>query len=196
MSAPAVKLVKVSPRTTAVVAQTTTWAEFPSLWGRLLGEVYGFVRGRPELATGSGGELWQNVMLYKDQRPDVEVGVLVTAPFEPEGRVIASELPAGEVATATHRGDYALLGATHDAVRDHVASVGRELAGPCWEIYGHASPDPDEQTTDVFWLLRPPGRRKATLAVARCGRGQCRLLAHSRHWRWTIERPLRGQYRT
>ena len=42
---------------------------------------------------------------------DVEIGVLVTTGFEPVGRVIASELPGGEVATATHRGDYARLGA-------------------------------------------------------------------------------------
>jgi len=119
-----------------------------------LGEVYGFVRGRPDLATGSGGELWQNVMFYKDQRPDVEVGVLVTAPFEPEGRVVASELPGGDVATATHRGEYARLGVTHDAVRDRVAAQGRELAGPCWEIYGHWRADPREQETEVFWLLR------------------------------------------
>jgi len=149
-----VKFVKVDPRRTAVVAQATTWADFPSIWGRLLGEVYGFVRGRPDLATGSSGGLWQNVMLYKDQRPAVEVGVLVTAPFAAEGRVIASELPGGEVATATHRGDYARLGATHDAVREHVAAQGRELAGPCWEIYGHGRAGPSDQETEVFWLLR------------------------------------------
>ena len=105
-------------------------------------------------ATGDGDELWQNVMLYKDQRPDVEVGVLVSAPFQAEGRVIPSALPAGEVATATHRGDYAKLGVTHDAVRDYAAAHGRELAGPCWEIYGHARPDPSEAKTEVFWLLR------------------------------------------
>jgi effector-binding domain-containing protein len=92
-------------------------------------------------------------MLYKDQRPDVEVGVLVTAQFEPEGRVIASELPGGQVATATHRGDYAQLGVTHRAVCDYVAAEDRELAGPCWEIYGHAQVDPNEQVTEIFWLL-------------------------------------------
>jgi hypothetical protein len=70
MSATTVRFITVEARPTAVVAETTSWAEFPSLWGRLLGEVYGFVRGRPELATGSNGERWQNVMLYKDQRPD------------------------------------------------------------------------------------------------------------------------------
>jgi effector-binding domain-containing protein len=154
VSATVVRFAKIDPRPTAVVAQTTSWAEFPILWGRLLGEVYGFVRSRPELATGSGNELWQNVMLYKDQTPDVEVGVLVSPPFDSQGRVIASELPGGEVATAIHRGDYARLGVTHDAVREHVAVQGRELAGPCWEIYGHGHADPSEQETEVFWLLR------------------------------------------
>jgi effector-binding domain-containing protein len=93
-------------------------------------------------------------MLYKDQRPEVEVGVLVSGSFQGEGSVIPSALPAGQVATATHRGDYAELRATHDAVRDYAAARGRELAGPCWEIYGHASPDPSEAETEVFWLLR------------------------------------------
>jgi effector-binding domain-containing protein len=149
-----VEFVTIDARATAVVAETTTWAEFPRLWGQLLGEVYGFVRDRPELATGTGNERWQNVMLYKDQRPDVEVGVLVSRRFEPESRVIPSELPGGEVATAVHRGDYAKLGVTHDAVREAVAARGRELAGPCWEIYGHATEDPSEQETEIFWLLR------------------------------------------
>ena len=154
MSIATVRLVTVDARPTAVVAQTTTWEQFPSLWGQLLDEVYRFVRGRTDLATGEGDELWQNVMLYKDDRPGVEVGVLASACFEPEGRVIASELPAGEVATATHRGDYSRLGVTHDAVRDHVAAQGRELAGPRWEIYGHWRANPNELETEVFWLLR------------------------------------------
>ena len=154
MATVAVTFRHVEARPTAVVARTTTWKEFPQLWGRLLDEVYSFVRLRPELATGSGGERWQNVMLYKDQRPDVEVGVLVSQPFQPKGSVIPSMLPAGEAATATHRGDYTKLGVTHQAIRDYAAAHGRELAGPCWEIYGHASQDPSAATTEVFWLLR------------------------------------------
>jgi len=149
-----VEFVTVEPRATAVVAETTTWAEFPQLWGRLLSEVYEFVRSRPELATGGEGERWQNVMLYKDQRPDVEVGVLVSRPFDPVGRVIPSTLPGGEAATAMHRGDYGGLGATHELVRAAVAARGRELAGPCWEIYGHRREDTAELETEVFCLLR------------------------------------------
>ena len=148
-----VKFATVVERPTAVVAKTTTWEEFPRVWGALLDEVYGFVRGRGDLATGGEGERWQNMMLYKDQRPDVEVGVLVSQPFEPHGRVVCSQLPGGEVATAVHRGDYGGLGATHDAVRAHVSACGRELAGPCWEVYGHWREDPSELETEVFWLL-------------------------------------------
>jgi effector-binding domain-containing protein len=154
MATEAVRFVTVAPRPTAVVAKATTWNEFPRLWGSLLDEVYEFVRARPELSTGTGSEQWQNVMLYRDQRPDVEVGVLVSGPFQPEGSVILSALPAGEVATATHRGDYSKLGVTHEAVRAYSASHGRELAGPRWEIYGHAPPDPSDAETEIFWLLR------------------------------------------
>jgi effector-binding domain-containing protein len=154
VTASTVRFKTVAARPTAVVAQTTTWTEFPRLWGPLLDQVYEFVRPRPELATGEGDERWQNVMLYKDERPDVEVGVLVSGPFDSQGPVVLSALPGGEVAAATHRGDYAKLGITHDAVREYVAARGRELAGPCWEIYGHGTPDPSEAETEVFWLLR------------------------------------------
>jgi effector-binding domain-containing protein len=153
-TAPSVSFAIVEERPTAVVAQTTTWEEFPGLWGKLLDEVYRFVLERDDLATGSDGDRWQNVMLYKDDRPDIEVGVLASARFEPSGRVVASALPGGEVATAVHRGDYAGLGVTHDAVREFAAAHGRELAGPRWEIYGHWREDPSEIETEIFWLLR------------------------------------------
>jgi effector-binding domain-containing protein len=153
-STESLRIETVEQRPTAIVAQTTTWKEYPALWRQLLDEVYTFVRERDELATGIGGERWQNVMLYKDDRPDVEVGVLASGRFEPSGRVVPSALPAGEVATAIHRGDYAELGVTHDAVREFASARGRELAGPRWEIYGHWREDPTELETEIFWLLR------------------------------------------
>jgi hypothetical protein len=136
----------VEPRLTAVVAEITTWREYPAVWRRALDEVYGVVRPRPELSPGDG---WHNVMLYKDDRPSVEVGVLVSEAFDPVGRVVASQLPGGRVATTTHRGDYAELGRAHDAVHRFAADEGLELAGVRWEIYGHAH----EMTTEVYWLV-------------------------------------------
>jgi effector-binding domain-containing protein len=147
-------LATIQPRLTAVVAESTTWAEFPALWGQLLDEVYRFVRGNEHLGTGPAPEAWQNVMLYKDDKPSVEVGVLVSERFEPSGRVVLSELPGGETAMAVHRGNYAKLGVTHDAVRAHAEAEGRQLAGPRWEIYGHWREDPSELETEVYYLLR------------------------------------------
>ena len=150
----AVSVVTVPPRATAVVAQTTTWELLPQLWARLLDEVYAVVRSRPDLASTPGpGPSWLNVMLYKDDRPAVEVGVLVGAPFSPQGRVTPSHLPGGRAAMTVHRGDYAELGSAHDAVHRFADESGLTLAGPRWEIYGHATPDPRDAETEIFYLL-------------------------------------------
>jgi effector-binding domain-containing protein len=140
---------------TAVVAETTTWDSFPAVWPRLLDEVYAFVRRCDELASGNGdAEHWKNVMLYKDDQPSVEVGVLAPAPFTPDGRVIASHLPAGKVVVAVHHGEYAALGRTHSAVRHFAAANELALSRIRWEVYGHWREDPRERETEVYYLLR------------------------------------------
>jgi hypothetical protein len=69
-------------RPTAVVAQATTWEAFPALWPALLGEVRALLSDQTGL----------NVMLYLDDVPNVEVGVLADAAFAPRGRVTAQGL--------------------------------------------------------------------------------------------------------
>ncbi|HEY1484998.1 MAG TPA: GyrI-like domain-containing protein [Micromonosporaceae bacterium] len=138
------------PTPTAVVATATTWAQFPKAWGPMLDKVWGFLRGDAPAGLYQHGH---NIMLYKDDVPNVEVGVQVTGSFEPAGDVVASTLPAGLVATATHTGPIAEIGDTHQAVRDWTEANGYRLAGPHWEVYG----DPDRSTghfdVDVFWSL-------------------------------------------
>jgi hypothetical protein len=141
-----VRLARVAARPTLVVAAATTWAEFPQLWRRLLDDVYA------TLGPDRAGR--RNVMLYRDDVPHVEVGVLGTGPPAAGGPVMASTLPGGRVATAVHRGGYGLLGTTHRAVLAWCAEHGHEPAGPRWEVYGHWREDPAELETDVFYLLR------------------------------------------
>ena len=52
-----------------------------------------------------------------------------------------------------HAGDYAKLGAAHDAIRVFCKQRGLKFAGPSWEIYGHGNDDPRLVTTDVFHLV-------------------------------------------
>src|ERR1700731_98952 len=62
----------VEPTPTAVVVAATTWAEFPAMWGPMLDEVWSFLRGGAPAGLYEQGH---NIMLYKDDVPNVEVGV-------------------------------------------------------------------------------------------------------------------------
>ena len=134
-------------RPTAVIAEATTWQEFPELWRALLTEVWDTVRGDDELEPG------RNVMLYLDDVPHVEVGVEAAGPFERKGRVTSSALPAGRVATARLVGSYDEIGAAHDAVVATCEQRGLERLGPRWEVYGHFDETSPDQVVDVFYLL-------------------------------------------
>lgn len=150
-----VTLVQVAPRRTAVIAQNTAWEDFLALWRPLLDEVYAFVRQCPEFAAataGMPGPHWTNVMLYRTEAPTVEVGVLAPSAFAARGRIIASELPGGRAATATHPGDPATIGATHNAVRDFARANGLTTTGVVWEVYGHPD-DTGAFATEVFHLI-------------------------------------------
>lgn len=119
----------------------------------MLDEVWTFLRGdAPEGLYRQG----HNVMLYKDDVPNVEVGVQVTGPFDSAGRVVASSLPGGLVATATHDGPMSALGDTHQAVREWSEANGYLPAGPRWEIYGDPDPSTGDFQVDVFWSLTMP----------------------------------------
>jgi effector-binding domain-containing protein len=142
-----IDIVVATTRHTAVVARTTTWEEFPSLWVELLDEVYRFVRG------GGASQDGQNVMVYLDDTPRVEVGVEVAGPFTSDGPVVSSTLPVGLAATMVHRGSYDGLGDTHLAVREWCAEHGHELSGVRWEVYGDWREDPDELETQIYYLL-------------------------------------------
>jgi GyrI-like small molecule binding domain len=145
-----VTLKTVGPTPTAVVKAATTWADFPAVWRPMLDEVWSFLRG------GAPDGLWthgHNVMLYKDDIPNVEIGVQVNQSFEPYGSVVPSALPGGLVAAATHAGPVSTIGETHDAVRDWATANGYRPTGPRWEIYGDPDPSTGNFAVEVIWLV-------------------------------------------
>jgi effector-binding domain-containing protein len=146
-----VTLELVDARPTAVVRETTTWTEFPTVWPPLLGEVWsclhagGIVDGCP------------NVMVYTDSgdQVDVEIGVELRRPCPLTGRVEASVLPAGRVATTVHRGPYSQLGLAHEAISVWCEKNGHDPTGTRWEIYGPHVDDPTLLVTEVYWQVQP-----------------------------------------
>ena len=137
----------VEARRTAVVAEITTWQDFPRLWGQLLGEVWDC------LHAGGIYRECRNIMHYLDGVPNVEVGVLLDQPCPLTGRVVASALPSGTAAMTVHRGPFGDVGAAHDAVLGWCAARALGLAGARWEVYGPHNDDPARQWTEVYWLL-------------------------------------------
>jgi effector-binding domain-containing protein len=130
-----------------VVPARTTWEQFPAVWRELLDEVWACLR-----AKGITSDC-RNVMLYRDQVPNVEVGVALDTPPPLTGRIVASELPAGRIATTVHRGSYAGLGEAHGAVIAWCEANGCRRAGPWWEVYGAHDNDPSKVWTEVSYLL-------------------------------------------
>ena len=84
---------------------------------------------------------------------NVDFGVEVTRGFSPSGEVYETSTPAGEAATAVHRGGYDRLQRTHQAIHQWAESHGRSLAGRSGEIYGDWSDDPSKLETTVVYLL-------------------------------------------
>lgn len=143
----------LEPMPTAVVATPATWAEFPKMWRPMLDEVWSFLRGdAPEGLYQHG----HNVMLYKDDIPNVEVGVQVSGSFAPSGHVVASTLPGGLVATTTHTGPIATIGDTHRMVCEWSRANGYQLTRLRWEIYGDPDPSTGDVDVEVSWVLVAP----------------------------------------
>lgn len=152
----AVSLQMAAPRTIAAVHARLPISAVPNRFKRYLDQVYAAAR------TGVIQLDGQNVFVYRDvpdqlAEADVAFGVGVTTPFVAVGNVEPTFLPVGEVATTTHRGNYAELGAAHHAVIDWCRLHGRRLVGPRWEVYAHWTEDETLLRTDVFYLLEPAG---------------------------------------
>ena len=140
-------LAEVAPRPTLVVAARTTWQELPETWPSLSQEVWGCLR------AGGVTSGCPNVMLYRDGVPHVEVGVVYDGGLPLTGRVQVSELPGGRVATTTHRGSYAGLADSHEAVLTWCRQRGHLPTGVRWEVYGPHDPDPEQIWVELSWLL-------------------------------------------
>lgn len=142
-----VTLDDVEARPTAVVAASTTWQRYPTVWRELLDEVWTCLR------AGGIRRGCRNVMLYLDDVPNVEVGVELRQPCPLTGRVVASSLPAGPVAMTVHRGTYDGLGQAHQDVKDWCAEHGHRTTGARWEVYGPHDDDPAQVWTEVYYQL-------------------------------------------
>lgn len=88
---------------------------------------------------------------------DLEAGMAVKGETKGEGRVKASRLPGGKVATTWHVGPYHDLPKTCALLEKWMKDQGHESAGGLWEVYWTdpgIEPDPTKWRTQVLWPIR------------------------------------------
>ena len=84
---------------------------------------------------------------------NIDFGVQVLRPFEPEGDVRCITTPAGEVAKTVHVGPYDRLADAHDAIHVWCLANNRKIAQASWETYGDWTEDPAQLETTIRYLL-------------------------------------------
>lgn len=88
---------------------------------------------------------------------DIEVAIPVKSAITPDGRVLASELPAGKVATTWHLGIYQDLPKTHKRLEEWMTAQKLKSAGGFWEIYWTdpgIEKDPTKWRTQILWPVQ------------------------------------------
>lgn len=136
----------------AVVRRRASMQELGTVIPQACGLVWSALRAQQIKGAG------RHVAVYLDSAMNIEVGVELTSPVAGFGEIVASSLPAGQVATTTHFGPYQKLGDAHQAIHQFCSAHQFEPVRPCWEIYGHWqdewNADPSKIRTDVYYLLK------------------------------------------
>ncbi len=136
------------PQITSSAAQLTATIrikipreEIQQVMGPAIGEVIAAV-----VAQGIGpvGPVFSHHFQMNPGVFDFEVGVPVTKPVTPVGRVMPSQLPATKVARTIYRGPYEGLGGAWGEFCEWLAANGHTAASNLWEFYvtgPESSPD-------------------------------------------------------
>lgn len=139
-----------SPRQdTAVVRLTVPRSQIEEVMGPAIGEVFQALAAQ---GLKPAGPLFSYHLRMDPVVFDLEVGVPVGPGFEPQGRVVASELPAVEVARGVHEGGYEGLGPSWGELRARLEAQGMPRTEGLWESYARgpeSSSDPAEWRTEL-----------------------------------------------
>jgi effector-binding domain-containing protein len=148
------------PSAAVRLRQPTAELDLASLFATYLPAVAGRLG---ELGLPPAGAPYGRFHAFGGDEADVEIGFPVaTAPTalsplddcEP-GEVGGSELPAGPVAVAVHRGPYETLGETYRRLEVWIPEQGRSPGAAPWESYvdDPGAVEPSELRTEVSWPL-------------------------------------------
>jgi effector-binding domain-containing protein len=136
------EIVQTAAQLTAVIRLTVPREEIQTVMGPAIGEVFATVAAQGMAPTGP---VFSHHFRMDPGIFDFEVGVPVSSPVAPAGRVKPGQLPATTVARAVYHGGYEGLGPAWGEFGDWVAANGHKPCQDLWECYvtgPESGPDP------------------------------------------------------
>lgn len=133
----------------AVVPITCKREDMPKVFGPAVQELFGVLGAK---GIESIGAVFAHHLTMPPGMFNFELGIAVTSPVKPTGRVVPGVLPAGRVARTIYTGPYEGL---HNAWSEFDAWLDAHhcrKAGGLWEVYAHGpdkTPNPAEFRTEL-----------------------------------------------
>jgi len=136
-------------QTCAVIRLTIPQAEMPRHIGPAIGELMALVQAQ---TIGPASPWYIYVHKMEGGTFDCEVGVPVTDPVKPAGRVKPGSLPATRVARTVYHGGYEGLAAAWGEFTEWITKNGHEPAEQHWDVYlagPETGPDSSKWRTEL-----------------------------------------------
>jgi effector-binding domain-containing protein len=139
----------VDAQQTAVIHLIIPRSEIQSVMGPGIAELMATVKAQ---GVGPTGPWFSRHFAMRPDTFDFEIGVPVSGPVTPAGRVKPGSLPATKVARAVLKGDYSGLPSGWSGFLDWVSAHGFKTAPDLWEVYlkgPESDPDPSSWRTEL-----------------------------------------------
>ncbi len=137
------------PQTTAIIRFTIPRAEIRNVMGPGMAELKAAVAAQ---GITPAGPMFSHHHRMDPDTFDFEIGVPVTQPVAPAGRVEPGQLPAAKVARTVYRGPYEGLGTAWGEFSALLAANGHTPGPNLWELYvagPESNPDPATWRTEL-----------------------------------------------
>ncbi|MEX2122824.1 MAG: GyrI-like domain-containing protein [Woeseia sp.] len=135
------KIAQLDATPTAYIHLTIPRDKMPEVMGPAVEEVISTVAGQGVEATGA---VFAHHLKMDPKTFDFEVGVPVSAPVAPSGRVEPGKRPVTRVAQTVYHGPYDGLPGTWGKFHDWLENSGHKWAPDIWECYVvHPGSEPD-----------------------------------------------------
>jgi effector-binding domain-containing protein len=142
-------LTRAESQQAAVIHVTIPRSQIQEVMGPAIGEVIAAVKAQ---GIGPIGPVFAHYVAKPTDIFDFEVGVPVSAPAKPAGRVKPGTLPGGLVARTVLQGNYDRLAGGWGEFMNWIAAGGHAMAPDMWEVYvkgPESDPDPGTWRTEL-----------------------------------------------